>query len=380
MKRLALTGIVLVALLVGGAQAAGELTLTVVSQTNSTITLGWTPQAGYGYLFSVNGSLVSRTNDAARSSVKFSKVTNGVYEVAVIVKGATGTYPPPAPPPPKNQCEDGVDNDNDGLVDLADPGCSSATDNDETDPAAPPSSFPNATNTGVPPGTTLTAYTGPTTITTANTVIDGKTTGCLTIQALGVIIRNSKVICSDGWATSAWNSESSMTIQDSEIVCGPKEGTTGVVGDHITLRRVNIHGCENAMAADGDDTIEDSYFHDMYNGGNAHADGIQFPDGANNITIRHNTIITLGPGGTYGNLAGSINADTANHANWLIENNLLGGGAFTVYCVYPGKGTNWVIRNNAFMSNYGVGYSARCGDETQSGNYVFETLQPLTLG
>lgn len=136
MRRAALAGAVLIALFAGGAQAADELALHVVSQTNSTITLGWTPQPGYGYLFSVNGSLVSRTNDPARASVKFSKVTNGTYEVAVIVKGATGTYPPPAPAP---QCSDSVDNDGDGLVDFpADPGCTSATDNDETNVAPPP--------------------------------------------------------------------------------------------------------------------------------------------------------------------------------------------------------------------------------------------------
>ena len=36
---------------------------------------------------------------------------------------------------PLAQCADGIDNDGDLLVDLADLGCSSATDNDETDVA-----------------------------------------------------------------------------------------------------------------------------------------------------------------------------------------------------------------------------------------------------
>ncbi|RVG79790.1 right-handed parallel beta-helix repeat-containing protein, partial [Sinorhizobium meliloti] len=35
------------------------------------------------------------------------------------------------------------------------------------------STFPNATDTGVPAGTTLTEYTGPMTITENGTVIDG---------------------------------------------------------------------------------------------------------------------------------------------------------------------------------------------------------------
>ena len=34
--------------------------------------------------------------------------------------------------PPATQCSDGVDNDGDGLIDLSDPGCANAEDNDET--------------------------------------------------------------------------------------------------------------------------------------------------------------------------------------------------------------------------------------------------------
>jgi thermitase len=64
-----------------------------------------------------------------------------------------------APPPPSTQCSDGVDNDGDGLVDYpADPGCSSTTDNDETN--APP-----------PPGSILVAYP------TGTSVLTGVATG-----------------------------------------------------------------------------------------------------------------------------------------------------------------------------------------------------------
>ena len=40
---------------------------------------------------------------------------------------------PPSPPPAA--CDDNMDNDNDGKVDLADPGCENAADNSEADPA-----------------------------------------------------------------------------------------------------------------------------------------------------------------------------------------------------------------------------------------------------
>jgi len=92
----ALAAFFVVAVTAGGADT---FTVRLVSQTNSTITLGWDPQPGYGYLFSAGGTLVSRTNDASRSSVKFSKVRSGQYDIDVIAKGATGHYPAAAPPP-----------------------------------------------------------------------------------------------------------------------------------------------------------------------------------------------------------------------------------------------------------------------------------------
>jgi hypothetical protein len=44
------------------------------------------------------------------------------------------TAAPPPPPPAAAQCADGRDNDGDTKVDMADPGCTGASDNDETDP------------------------------------------------------------------------------------------------------------------------------------------------------------------------------------------------------------------------------------------------------
>jgi hypothetical protein len=45
------------------------------------------------------------------------------------------TNPPTTPPA---QCGDGVDNDGDGQIDLSDPGCTSSTDTDETNSTPPP--------------------------------------------------------------------------------------------------------------------------------------------------------------------------------------------------------------------------------------------------
>lgn len=104
---------------------------------------------------------------------------------------------------------------------------------------APRGSFPDTTSTGVPEGTALTAYNGPLTITTANTVIDAKRiTGTLTIRALNVVIRNSEI---NG---SIYNDEngpgSSFTITDSSVkVVGL---ITGISSRNFTATRVEVTG------------------------------------------------------------------------------------------------------------------------------------------
>lgn len=399
-RLLAIAALVSVVLVAGGA-AADTFAVNIVTQNNTTITLGWTAQPGYGYLFSADGTLVSRTNDPARTSVKFAKNAAASYDVDVIVKGANGhccVIQPP--PPPKNQCEDSIDNDGDGKIDFpADPGCSSATDNDETDapPPPPPTGFPNASNTGVPAGTTLTAYTGPGNVTTANTVITGKTIGCISVSAPGVVIRNSKISCAGDAITVSDKVSTStvLTVEDTEIDCKNTNGT-GVNEADFTLRRVNIHGCENGLDMNQNVLIEDSYIHDLYNSSAAHADGIQFGTGhwngssyvcgtgcVNNITIRHNTIYGMGADGSFGTSA-IIDHSFGPNTNILIDSNLLAGGAATIYCSIGFTGTNYRVTNNSFSTKFKstVGFyfpSTECSDQTQSGNVIYETGQPLHL-
>lgn len=51
---------------------------------------------------------------------------------------------------PRPQCSDTIENDTDGFIDLADPGCTDAADNDETNVIAPPPA-PNCVDTSLPP-------------------------------------------------------------------------------------------------------------------------------------------------------------------------------------------------------------------------------------
>src|SRR5262249_20057271 len=112
--------------------------------------------------------------------------------------------------------------------------------------------WPGPNNTGVPAGTALTTYTGPSTITVANTVIDSKIINCtdFNIQAPNVVIKNSKVNChiwldTDLTGSSDW----SLTVEDSEVDGGavdlPAIGTA-----NFTVIRTNIHGGHNGLQCD----------------------------------------------------------------------------------------------------------------------------------
>ena len=262
-------------------------------------------------------------------------------------------------------------------------------------PTPPPaSSFPDASNTGVPAGTSLTAYTGPSNVTTANTVISGKTIGCIQISAPGVVIKNSRISCAGSAVMSedgTWTG-TPLTIQDSEIDCKNSNGTA-VAEANFTVLRVNIHGCENGFDINQNVLIQDSYIHDLYNSSQAHTDGAQLAWGhvengkivaaARNVTFRHNTIYGMGADGSFGTSA--IISNRGGDQNILIENNLLAGGAYTLYCEQGATGSNYRVYDNHFSTRFKstVGYYGRstdCSDETQSGNVIHETGQLITLG
>lgn len=257
------------------------------------------------------------------------------------------------------------------------------------------SGFPDETTTGVPAGTTLTPYTGSSTITTANTVIDGKTLGCIRVNAPGVVIRNSHISCgSGGVVVGSYDGDYSGTpllLEDVEIDCQDGPGTA--VGDALlTARRADIHGCENGFDMNQSITVEDSYIHDLWNGEGSHLDGIQLAGGhwngsdyvccALNITIRHNTIYGVGADGSLGTSA--IISNPTGDQNILIENNLLAGGAVALYCAYEGTATNFRVVNNRFSRKFSpkvgaYGPSEGCRDETLSGNVYHESGSPVRL-
>lgn len=143
--------------------------------------------------------------------------------------------------------------------------------------------FPGPGNTGIPAGTTLSAYTGNCTITAANTVIDSKTINCdLSIQAANVIIRKSKITASNIGVDSG-----SLTMEDSEINFGNNINGEGLKGSNYTVTRANMYGGKRQVWCDHC-TLQDSYLHDQLSDptGVTHESSARVEAYA---TLRHNT-------------------------------------------------------------------------------------------
>jgi hypothetical protein len=222
--------------------------------------------------------------------------------------------------------------------------------------------------------------------------------GCIKVAAAGVVIRNSRISCAtSGYALYAGDGSFSGTpllVEDSEVTCSNTNGT-GIGEALLTIRRVEITGCENGVDLNQNVLIEDSFIHDLASvGTDPHEDGVQLAwgriengqvvEGAKNITLRHSTVYGINANGSFGTSAMIVNG-TGKDTDILVENNLLAGGAFTIYCERGAPGINFQVKNNRFSTKFKstVGYygiADGCADEQLSGNVINETGLPALMG
>lgn len=294
------------------------------------------PEAG---TLSGNAKLVSDTTATGSKAVQFT---------------APESTTPPPPPPPSGTLPTG---------------CA---------PHPSQCSYPDASNTG--PTGTLTVMDlaqGYMDVTVAGTIIENKDIrGCLIIKAPNVTVRNSKVSCPNYsviYNSRDYYSGGGLVIEDTLITCETTQGT-GISEYGFTARRVEISGCENGLSMSDTATLEDSYIHDLYEGSVGHADGIQMAGTPSNVVIKHNSILVPG---------------TTSAVNWTgqttsvrIENNMLGGGSYTVYCprVTIPTGAYKVLSNRFVdgMERYGLTDSCGGGDVEFTGNYKDSNLAAVS--
>lgn len=231
--------------------------------------------------------------------------------------------------------------------------------------------WPGPDNTGVPAGTTLTPYTGPCTITAANTVIDAKSIDCdLVIKASNVKITRSKITGSV--ATDEESTGYSFELSDSFVDRGNEPGT-GVGAVNFKATRVHVIGGTRSMHCWHDCEITDSYVHGQLKDdtGTHHESGMRMGQSA---TFRHNTIVCDAPdvppdAGCSADLTGY--GDFGPVQNNTLEKNLFGAST-AGYCTYGGStqgkpyssGTNHIVfRDNVWQrgTKPGQGGAFFCG-------------------
>jgi hypothetical protein len=223
--------------------------------------------------------------------------------------------------------------------------------------------YPDATNTGVPTGVSLT-NSGSLNVTTNGAIIQNLNivNGNIAVNADNVTIRNCRITTYDYYPIE--NMGDNLVVEDCEITGTEDTVTAAVSFSNYTARRLNVSGSADGFKANADVTIEDCYIHDLMVTQDSHNDGIQ-STGGNNVTVRHNTIDT--------NTAGVAIQFGSTNTGWLVTENLIRA---TGWAFNGGSGTS----NNTFTNNrfapvsgwYGPASLGGTGN-TWSGNYYDDT-------
>lgn len=198
-----------------------------------------------------------------------------------------------------------------------------------------PAQQPNTSNTGIPSGTNLTAYTGSLTISTAGTVIDSKIiSGDLKINANNVTIKNSR-LSTGGYFAVTSNASSGVKLVNNEILSSNGGNKyVGVIGKYELICGNYIHGFENPISMYSGGAVIQANLIDKFEAGQAdpHSDGIEIYGGSN-YKIWGNNIMLTAPSGSWLTATGAINVsdDSSVIDNVEIHGNWLGGGSYTLY-------------------------------------------------
>ncbi|HET9052392.1 MAG TPA: hypothetical protein VFO60_11880 [Candidatus Dormibacteraeota bacterium] len=242
--------------------------------------------------------------------------------------------------------------------------------------------YPDATNTGVPAGTQLAPFTCPWALEfgacpvrqAGYQFVGMDDTGIgFDVYAQGVSFRNMRIHDTpSGMYGIAFHDGASGTVSSSEIYNVDK----GLWGTNWQADHLNVHGTRQTAAVetncDGSSAcpistqhtiLTDSYLHTSSCPAGMHCSMFRTFFNFANITARHNTMLTdntVADAGPYD----AVNLTNENNSgpvtNWVIEDNLLDGGAWTVYLLRchddpcPATAQGVVLTGNRFgVPQYG---------------------------
>ena len=213
---------------------------------------------------------------------------------------------------------------------------------------------PGPDNTGVKPGVTLTVVNGDQTFSTAGVIRGKDFRGFVKVTGSGVVFENcifrGRATSSNGALLDTQRGTNTV-VQDSEFApSAPSATLDDIWTNNVSIYRSDIRGGVDGVKTGSNVLIQDSYIHDMswfasdpnQGGGATHNDGVQGFDGANNVTLRHNTIDM--------STTKSANAAFQNSAtNARVEGNWLdGGGCILNFDHHAQPLTTLYVTNNRF--------------------------------
>ncbi|MEU6372628.1 hypothetical protein [Streptomyces sp. NPDC046909] len=234
-----------------------------------------------------------------------------------------------------------------------------------TAPAPQPAGFPDAGNTG--PRVSLKARSaGNISVRTDGAVIKGQDiTGSLDIYANNVTIIDTRITSTNWWGVNLRPGFSGLRILHSTITAvpgkGPDNGGVDYAVSNMGSSSIEVGWCDisvfgNALSM-GQGNLHDNYVHGLVpfrnNGGEwQHTDAVISGGGnTGQLIIRHNTL--LNPVAVDRGASASVGlfADTGHVSNTVVDNNLLGGGAYALYGGGEGA-TGITVTDNVFSTRY----------------------------
>jgi hypothetical protein len=207
--------------------------------------------------------------------------------------------------------------------------------------------YPDTTNTGVPAGTRLTVVNGTVQLDTPGQVYSNKEVrGDIIVSAANVTIEKVKVVGGEGDyypIRSFGSAPRGLVVRDTEIDMEGFMNGKGIAFDNYTATRVFFHDgsdcahfgvnvtIQDSLCVSGPDSDDDGWPDSTgFCDGPEHIDGFQ-SGGGDNIKLLHNTV--RNPCDETSAILISANQSPAS--NVRVENNLMAGGGYTLYCRGP---------------------------------------------
>ena len=246
---------------------------------------------------------------------------------------------------------------------VASNGATQSDVDEQTLGAGDPSDRPSAHNTG-PTDLGVLVPSGPVSLSAPGTYTDLDVTGGIYITSDDVTVRNFRVNADGGQrAIDIAPGHKRVVLEDGELY---GMSSIAIYGLGYTARRLHIHDSggdalrPEGAPGSGPTLVEFSFIEKMGLSANAHADGLQVSnvsDGSYDVTLQYNNIFMPSPG------TPSHPGDTSKSnacifierpvTDFVIQNNWLNGGGYTVYCGSNSGDVIW--RNNIFGGDYEYG-------------------------